>query len=305
MHQHLLSGARGEHTAPGEFRRTQNWIGGSRPGNAHFVPPASVEKLTGAGLLSGNRCTQVEWAAQSGSPTVLRGVREANLSACDDFRTFSTVPPPPELVPDAMSDLEKFLHSEDRRIGIIEKAALAHVQFETIHPFLDGNGRLGRLLIALLMYHDKVLKDPALYVSLYFKTHRQEYYTLLDRVRTHSDWDAWICFFARAVGSVAAQATDTARKIDELARTDRARVPGLGRKSGSALPVIEALLQRPLTQIAEVTKATGLTPNTVAAALKSLTELKITSEISGRQRDRIFAYDQLMSIINEGMGPPE
>ncbi|MCR9143888.1 MAG: Fic family protein [bacterium] len=247
MHQLLLSGARGEHKAPGEFRRTQNWIGGGRPGNAHFVPP------------------------------------------------------PPELVEDCMGDLEKFLHFDDRRIGIIEKAALAHVQFETIHPFLDGNGRLGRLLIALLLYHDKILQDPALYVSLYFKTHRTEYYSLLDRVRTHGDWDTWIRFFAEALGSVAAQATDTARKIDDLARTDRARVAGLGRKSGSALPVIEALLQRPLIQIAEITKATGLTPNTVAAALKSLTELNITSEISGRQRDRIFAYDQLMNIINEGM----
>ena len=185
VHELLMSGVRGGDKAPGEFRRSQNWLGGTRPGNARFVPP-----------------------------------------------------PAPE-VPQAMSDLEKFLHDDPEPTPLLIKAALAHVQFETIHPFLDGNGRVGRLLITLLLCAEKVLQQPLLYLSLYFKQHRDAYYDHLQRVRTDGAWEEWLAFFLEGVIAVAGSATETARQIRQLVERDREAIHGLGRGAASALRVHE------------------------------------------------------------------
>ena len=247
IHQRLMASGRGENKAPGEFRRTQNWIGGTRPGKARFVPP------------------------------------------------------PPDRLADCMSDLERFLNREPGHLGIIEKAAMAHVQFETIHPFLDGNGRLGRLLIALLLVHDLVLREPVLYVSLYFKTHRDEYYACLDRVRTHSDWDAWIRFCAEAIGFAAAQAAETAQRLNELEKEHRTTIHDRGgRKAGSDIRVFDMLTRRPVIHIQEICAGTGLTPNTVAAALERLQQMGIAREVTGKKRNRLFAYQKYLEVMSEG-----
>jgi Fic family protein len=192
IHQILLSTGRGSERDPGQFRRSQNWIGGTRPGNAQFVPP------------------------------------------------------PPEHVVESMGRLELFLHDVPERTPTLVKAALAHVQFETIHPFLDGNGRVGRLLITLLLCSEKVLREPMLYVSLFFKTHRQRYYDLLNQVRLTGDWESWLDFFAQAVTETSNQAVETAQQLVRLSEMDRARINDLGRVAGSTLRVHRALLQRPM-----------------------------------------------------------
>jgi len=170
IHGVLLTKGRGSNQTPGEFRRSQNWIGGTRPGNAAFVPP------------------------------------------------------PAEDVPECMSKLELFLHDQPEPTPVLLKTALAHVQFETIHPFLDGNGRLGRLLIALLLCEQKVLREPMLSLSLYFKTHRQYYYELLNNVRMTGDWEAWLDFFAEAVIVTATQAVETAQQLLDLSNQDRDKI---------------------------------------------------------------------------------
>ena len=192
IHGVLLSRGRGSNQAPGEFRRTQNWIGGTRPGNAAFVPP------------------------------------------------------PVKKIQECMGKLELFLHDQQEPVPALLKAALAHVQFETIHPFLDGNGRLGRLLITLLLCEKKVLRQPMLYLSLYFKTHRQYYYELLNNVRLTGNWEAWLDFFAEAVIATATQAVDTARQLIDLAGEHRDKINGLGRAAASALRVHRTLMERPI-----------------------------------------------------------
>jgi Fic family protein len=162
MHAILLAEGRGQHADPGEFRRSQNWIGGTRPGNAYFVPP------------------------------------------------------PAHNVPECLSALEKFLHDMPQATPPLLKAALAHIQFETIHPFLDGNGRLGRLLITLILCEQKVLREPLLYLSLYFKEHRQYYYELLNSIRITGDWETWLLFFAEAVTATASQGVETLTKLANL-----------------------------------------------------------------------------------------
>lgn len=216
MHGVLMSGARGGTKAPGEFRRTQNWIGGTQPGNAKYVPP------------------------------------------------------PPERVADCMSDLEKYLHNKEDKLPLLIRAALVHRQFETIHPFLDGNGRLGRLLITLLLCTECVLSEPILYLSLYFKTHRQEYYARLQNVRESGDWESWLHFFLDGVNDIAVQATDAAREILGLIQTDRAKIAEIGRGAGSALQAHQYLEKKPLVVIPEMVKALGLTTPTVTAALQNL-----------------------------------
>src|SRR5262249_37890725 len=215
-HGRLLARGRGSKKAPGEFRTSQNWIGGSRPGNARFVPP------------------------------------------------------PPEHVTDCMTALERFLHDEPERTSTLLKAALAHVQFETIHPFLDGNGRLGRLLITLLFVSEGVLREPLLYLSLYLKTNRDAYYELLQRVRTDGDWEAWLVFFVRGVRETAEQAVATARELAQLFEHDRGKIAKLGRTASSALRVHHALEQHPIQTVKTAKERTGLTIPTVTAALKSL-----------------------------------
>lgn len=246
IHQILLSTGRGSAREPGQFRRSQNWIGGTRPGNAQFVPP------------------------------------------------------PPEHVVESMGRLELFLHDVPERTPTLVKAALAHVQFETIHPFLDGNGRVGRLLITLLLCSEKVLREPMLYVSLFFKTQRQRYYDLLNQVRLTGDWESWLDFFAQAVTETSNQAVETAQQLVRLSEMDRARINDLGRVAGSALRVHRALLQRPIASARWVSEQAQLSPATVNACLDHLERLQIVRELTGQRRNRLFSYTQYIEIMNQG-----
>jgi len=250
MHGVLLARGRGSGKEPGEFRRSQNWIGGSRPGNARFVPP------------------------------------------------------PHTMVQDCMATLERFLHAEDDGLPVLLRAGLAHVQFETIHPFLDGNGRIGRLLITFLLCHSGILREPLLYLSLYFKQHRDEYYRLLDHIRTHGDWEAWLAFFLDGVRETGEGAVATAQRLTTLFREDRERVVPTGRRAGSTLRVHDALKAKPLTSLPEVVRQTGLTAPTAGSAMDSLVSLGIARELTGKRRNRIFAYDRYLAILNEGTEAP-
>lgn len=250
VHAHLLSHGRGADKEPGEFRRSQNWIGGTRPGNAAFVPP------------------------------------------------------PPARVMECMGALELFLHDQPEATPSLLKAALAHVQFETIHPFLDGNGRLGRLVISLLLCERKVLREPMLYLSLFFKTHRKAYYDLLNRVRTDGDWESWLDFFAEAVVVTAGQAVETVQRLEALARQDRERIQGLRRATGSALRVHHELLRRPVFTSRALEKQTGLSHVTVNKTLDHLCRLGLTRELTGHRRNRVFSYPAYLAILNEGTEPP-
>jgi Fic family protein len=249
IHGILLAKGRGADKTPGEFRRSQNWIGGTRPGNAMFVPP------------------------------------------------------PAEDVMKLMGDLEKFLHGEPVKMPVLIKAALAHVQFETIHPFLDGNGRVGRLLITFLLCAEKALSGPILYLSLYFKTHRQEYYEHLQRVRTEGDWEQWLRFFLTGVMQTAEQATDAARSILSLFEKDRAKIEKLGRPAGSALRMHEYLQRKPITSVTMAAKKLGLTEPTIRASLSHMQKLGIVKEMTGRQRNRLFVYRRYLDILDEGTEP--
>jgi Fic family protein len=249
IHGVLLAKGRGAEKDPGEFRRSQNWIGGSRPGLAHFVPP------------------------------------------------------PPGAVGDLMSDLERFLHDQAVPLQELIRAGLAHVQFETIHPFLDGNGRVGRLLITLLLCHSGILREPLLYLSLYLKQHRDEYYRLLDFVRSDGDWEAWLRFFLEGVRQTADGAVTTARRLAGLFEEDRGRVQAKGRVAGSALRVHGALQARPVTTLSEIAAKTGLSFPAATVGMGVLTELAIAKELTGRKRDRVFAYDRYLAVLQEGTEP--
>lgn len=246
IHAELLSQGRGSEKKPGEYRRSQNWIGGTRPGAALFVPP------------------------------------------------------PPEHVADCMGELEKFLHDEPERTSTIQKAALAHVQFETIHPFLDGNGRLGRLLTTLLLVSEKVLREPLLYLSLYLKTHRDTYYELLQRVRTDGDWESWLDFFVRGVRQTADQAVASAQDLARLFENDRKKIQELGRIAGSALQVHAAFQQHPIQTVNSAKERTRLSVPTVTGVMKTLEEAGIVRELTGKQRYRVFAYDKYLQILDAG-----
>ena len=249
MHAALMSRGRGSDKLPGEFRRTQNWIGGTRPGNARFVPP------------------------------------------------------PPQEVETCMTALERFLHEDTSGLPVLLKAALAHVQFETIHPFLDGNGRLGRLLIALVLHHGGLLSQPLLYLSLYLKQHRQMYYDLLDRVRTAGDWEAWVDFFLEGVEQTARGAVQTARRVIELFEADNRRVQQIGRAAANALRVLAALRERPVLTLRYLRDADSMTFPTAAKAMQSLMKMGIARELTGQRRNRVFVYDAYLSILNEGGEP--
>jgi Fic family protein len=248
MHAALMSSGRGSDKQAGEFRRSQNWIGGTRPGNARFVPP------------------------------------------------------PPQEVEACMAALEHFLH-DDSGLPVLLRAALAHVQFETIHPFLDGNGRLGRLLIALLLHHGGLLADPLLYLSLYLKQHRAVYYDLLDRVRSAGDWEAWVDFFLEGVEQTAHGAVQTARRLVDLFEADTRRIQQLGRGAASALRVLDALRQRPVLSLKYLRDAHGLTFPTATKAMQTLVDAGIARELTGQRRNRVFAYDAYLGLLNEGGQP--
>ncbi|MFZ1985420.1 MAG: Fic family protein [Desulfatitalea sp.] len=246
IHGVLLAKGRGSNQTPGEFRRSQNWIGGTRPGNAAFVPP------------------------------------------------------PAEEVMECMSKLELFLHDQPEPTPVLLKAALAHVQFETIHPFLDGNGRLGRLLITLLLCEQKVLQEPMLYLSLYFKTHRQYYYELLGNVRLTGEWEAWLDFFAEAIVVTATQAVETAQQLLDLSNQDREKISGLGRAATSTLQIHRVLMEHPITTSGRLVKKTGISPATVNKALVHLEQLGIVRELTTQKRNRLFSYTEYVEIMSRG-----
>lgn len=250
IHSVLLARGRGSGKDPGEFRRSQNWIGGSRPANAVFVPP------------------------------------------------------PHTAVPDCMAALEGFLHAEDDGLPVLVRAGLAHVQFETIHPFLDGNGRVGRLLITLLLCQAGVLREPLLYLSLYLKRNRGTYYDLLNQVRRDGDWESWLAFFLDGVRETAEGAVSTAERLAALFQADRSRIEPVGRRAGSALRVYEVLKARPIASLPAVCEATGLSFPAASSAMDLLAGLGIARELTGKRRNRLFAYDRYLAILSEGTEAP-
>jgi len=249
IHGILLSSGRGSTKMPGQFRRSQNWIGGTRPGNAAFVPP------------------------------------------------------PHEKVPDLISDLERFVNDESPELPHLIRAGLAHVQFETIHPFLDGNGRVGRLLITFLLRAWGVLRDPILYLSLHFKEQRNEYYRLLQQARDPGGWEDWLEFFLEGIAETSAQAAESAENIFSLFESDRKKVDALGRTSASVLRVHQHLQRHPFVSIRTVAEESGLTKPTVAKAISNLEKIGVLREITGRSRSRIFAYDKYLEILSKGTEP--
>ena len=246
VHAELLARGRGSDKAPGEFRRSQNWIGGRRPGTARFVPP------------------------------------------------------PASAVPGCMSDLERFLHVQDPGLPALLRAGLAHVQFETIHPFLDGNGRIGRLLITFMLCNDGALREPLLYLSLYFKQHRESYYALLNVVRQDGDWEAWLEFFLEGVAQTAEGAVLTAQRLMALFDEDREKIQQTGRAAGSAWRIHQVLQARPIASLQELVRRTELSFPAVSAGMKVLEQLGIARELTGKKRNRRFGYDTYLAILGEG-----
>jgi Fic family protein len=249
IHAILLRGGRGANKAPGEFRRTQNWIGGTRPGNASFVPP------------------------------------------------------PPERLMECLDNFERFLHDDKHDLPALVEVGLVHAQFESIHPFLDGNGRLGRLLITLLLCARGVLTEPLFYPSLYLKTHRSEYYDFLQRARTKGAWEDWLGFFLEGVAVAAQEAADTAERTLRLFAEDQKKIQRLGRAAPSALRVQGLLQKNPYTRIKTAANALQLTVPTVTSSLNHLVELRIVKEVSGKRRDRLFAYSRYVNIVSAGTNP--
>jgi Fic family protein len=249
LHARLLQSGRGGQKDPGEFRRSQNWIGGTRPGNALFVPPPVSE-----------------------------------LAACLDA-------------------LEHFIHETQSQLPPLIKAGLLHVQFETIHPFLDGNGRVGRLLVTLFLCANGVLRNPLLYLSLYLKAHRADYYRLLQEVRENGAWEAWLEFFLDGVAETANQAFEAAVRIAELFAKDRALIATESDRAGSALRIHDLLQLHPFATANDLVARTGLTAPTINAALADLERLDVVREITGRRRGRVFSYRAYLDILSEGTAP--
>lgn len=249
MHARLLRDGRGGNKNPGEFRRSQNWIGGTRPGNALFVPPPPNE-----------------------------------LDAC-------------------LGALEHFIHEDQSRLPAVIKAGLIHVQFETIHPFLDGNGRIGRLLVTLYLCVHGVLRKPLLYLSLYLKAHRDDYYRLLQEVRQRGAWEPWLEFFLRGIAETANQAFDAATRIVDLFKRDRERIAAESVRAGSALRVHDLLQQHPFLTSNFLVEHTGLSAPTINAVLDDLETLGIVDEVTGRRRGRVFRYKGYLAILGEGTEP--
>jgi Fic family protein len=210
------------------------------------------------------------------------------------------VPPPPQDVADAVADLERFVHDETSDLPLLAKAALAHAQFETIHPFLDGNGRVGRLLITLLLCAEGVLERPLLYLSLYFKEHRDDYYDRLQRVRTHGEWEEWVTFFLRGVLDVARSATETTKSIVALVERDRSVVAGMGKGAATAVRLHELAVQRVVFTPKLAAEKTGLTGPPVYAALRRLEESGIVREVTGKRRNRVYVYSEYLALLNAG-----
>lgn len=247
IHGVLLRGGRGSERTPGEFRHSQNWIGGTRPGNALFVPP------------------------------------------------------PPDVMLECLDSFEKYLY--DDRLPLLVKLGLVHVQFETIHPFLDGNGRMGRLLLTLLLCEGRVLQEPLLYLSLYLKTHRDRYYELLQKVRVEGVWEEWLEFFLEGIAFTADQAVERAAKLRQLFREDTVRVQGLGKASGTAIQVHVYLQANPVSAIRNIAAGISKTVAAVAQALANLQQLGIVNEATGQRRNRVFVYQRCLDLIGDGTEP--
>jgi Fic family protein len=213
------------------------------------------------------------------------------------------VPPPPAALASCLRSFERFLNDEPEPTPPLLKAALAHVQFETIHPFLDGNGRLGRLLIVLQLVADGALRQPMLYPSLFFKTHRAVYYELLNEVRLRGDWERWLEFFAEGVQVSAAQAVTTTNELLALVAADRTRIAGLGRAAGSALAVHAALQRMPIASSGALVKTTRLTAATVNKSLAHLERSGIVRELTSRRRGRVFSYHRYVEILGSELDP--
>ena len=249
VHEILLRGGRGSTKQPGEFRTSQNWLGGTRPGNAVFVPP------------------------------------------------------PPERLMDCLDPFERYLNEEKPKMPLLIKIGMLHVQFETIHPFLDGNGRTGRLLITLLLCHHQILKEPMLYLSLHFKLNRSEYYQYLQQVRLEGDWESWLIFYLNGINETANQAVNTAMKLKKIFEDDMEKIRKLGRISRSCLQVHQQLIEKVLINIQDTSKALDINRTTVSNCIEQLIELGIAKEITGYKRNRYFVYDQYINELSAGTNP--
>jgi Fic family protein len=247
-HRRLLKNVPGVDKAPGEIRRTQNWIGGARPGNAVFVPP------------------------------------------------------PPQLLGGLLGSLEKYVHSEDSLHPLI-RAGLLHVQFETIHPYLDGNGRIGRLLITLLLEHWRILDAPLLYLSLYFKRHRAEYYRRLNAVRTDGDFEGWLKYFLEGVGVIADETVATTQKLFTQISADRTKVLSGRSTSVAGIRLFELLPAHPIITVAEAVKLLKTTKPTATRAVTGLVDAGVLVETTGRRRDRAFSYAGYLDLLRAETEP--
>lgn len=243
-HKRLMRGVRGAEKQPGEIRRSQNWIGGTRPGNAAFVPA------------------------------------------------------PPEAVPEAMAALDRWIHAEDPLPPLV-RAGLAHVQFETIHPFLDGNGRIGRLLIALLVEHWGLLPMPLLYLSVAFKRRREEYYQRLSAVRTKGDWEGWTEFFLECVHEAAEDGVTTAQRLFALLNKDRQALVNQPRATIPAIRLLDQLPSQPIVTLPQVMALLETTKPTAAKAIEALRQARILREMTGKRRDRVYAYHAYLQVLTK------
>ncbi len=249
MHEILLNEGRGSSKQPGEFRRSQNWVGGTRPGNAKYVPP------------------------------------------------------PPEKVLDLLGDLEKFLHNEAGKMPTLIKAALAHLQFESIHPFLDGNGRMGRLLITFILCVDGIMKAPLLYLSLYFKNNRKAYYDLLQHVRETGDWEKWLKFFLQGVVETSNQAVKTVQRVLGLFKEDMQKIETEGKFSATTLVVHHQLQKTPITDSKKIAQACKISLPTANKAIAQLIEMDIIKEMTGKARNKVYIYQHYLDVLSEGLEP--
>jgi Fic family protein len=246
MHAILLRVGRGSDRTPGEFRRSQNWIGGNRPGDALYVPPPVPEMQT------------------------------------------------------ALDQFERFMNEGAAEFPVLIQCALLHLQFETIHPFLDGNGRLGRLLMTLLLIDRGVLDQPLLYLSLYLKQHKQRYYELLQTVRFGGDWEEWVVFFLEGVTATSERAVSLAKQILELFRRDEKKLQAMGGRGGSALSVMGVLQRSPYVSTRRVAERTGLAFNTAASVLDRFEKMGLLIELTGKERGRIYGYREYLQLLDEG-----
>lgn len=245
IHEVLLSKGRGSHAQPGEFRKSQNWIGGTRPGNAAYVPP------------------------------------------------------PPEYVLDCMGQLETFIHQEGSSLPLLIRAGLVHAQFESIHPFLDGNGRVGRLLITFMLCAEEVPREPVLYLSLFFKKHRRLYYDRLNGTRGSEGWSEWLDFFLQGVRDTANQAARMAVSIDRLFRKDKEKIELFGRGAASALLIYRYAQANPLFSIKNAALEMKVSFPTTSSAVARMSKAGILRESSGKRRDRLFLYENYLDILNQ------